>query len=587
MNLALLLQQRACTDPDSLAQLQGTRAVASHAQWADRAAHLATCFRTAGLVPGDRNALFMRNHVRYLDILMGAWWAGLAVVPINAKLHPREAQWIIEDAQARWAFVTTDVMGHDDASIGPSQFTGVERQVDIEAADAEELWAAPAGARRSAPEPRSGGDLAWLFYTSGTTGRPKGVMITHRNLRTMGMGYFVDVDPVAPQDRIVYAAPMSHGNGLYAIPHLMAGAVHVVPESGGFDADELFDLGFALGPLSLFAAPTIVNRIVACAQARGLSQDDCARAFKTIVYGGAPMYAADIQRALEVMGPRFVQIYGQGETPMTGTVLSRHHLGDHAHPRHAQRIASIGVAQTPVQLRIADDEGVELRPGEVGEVLVQGDSVMAGYWRNPDATSATLRQGWLWTGDMGSLDEDGFLTLKDRSKDLIISGGSNIYPREVEEVLLQVPAVAEAAVVGEPHAEWGEAVVAFVVLHPAASEGGEPADSAQVEAALDACCLAQMARFKRPKRYVFVTELPKNAYGKVLKRELRDKLSGSAATAPVHTAVLCVEEPHPGAAAVPQRRRTLEDKIVRFLAAHAGKIYLLLALAVAFIALHG
>jgi long-chain acyl-CoA synthetase len=475
----------------------------------------------------------MRNHVRYLDVLLAAWWAGLVVVPINAKLHPLEAQWILDNAQARWAFVTNDVMGLGDDTTGPAVFSGIERQVDVDSPESEALWATPGSSNPSLgtcapqhapPHPRNGDDLAWLFYTSGTTGRPKGVMLTHRNLRTMGMGYFVDVDSVSPTDRIVYAAPMSHGNGLYAIPHLMAGAVHVVPPSGGFDANELFDLGFALGPLSLFAAPTIVNRIVACAQTRGLSADDCAQAFKTIVYGGAPMYAADIQHALKVMGPRFVQIYGQGETPMTGTVLSRHHLSDSAHPRHAQRVASIGVAQTPVHIRIAAEDGEELPAGEIGEVLVRGDSVMAGYWRNPEATAAAIRDGWLLTGDMGSADEDGFITLRDRSKDLIISGGSNIYPREVEEVLLQAPGVAEVAVVGEPHAEWGEAVVAFVVLRPDAKVCGQSADTNQLESALNAWCLSRIARFKRPKRYVFVGELPKNAYGKVLKRSLRDTL---------------------------------------------------------------
>jgi long-chain acyl-CoA synthetase len=336
----------------------------------------------------------------------------------------------------------------------------------------------------------------------------------------MSMGYYVDVDAVSRHDRIVYAAPMSHGNGLYAMPHLMAGAMHVVPPSGGFDADELFDLGFATGPLSLFAAPTIVNRIVACAERRGLSPDDCERAFKTIVYGGAPMYAADIERALNVMGPRFVQIYGQGETPMTGTVLARHHLTDRTHPRHRARLASIGVAQSSVQVRIADIDGLEVSAGQTGEVLVRGDSVMAGYWRNPEATAATIRDGWLWTGDMGSQDEDGFITLKDRSKDLIISGGSNIYPREVEEVLLQHPGVAEVAVVGEPHPEWGEAVVAFVV-----SKGADRALASE----LDEWCLTRIARFKRPKRYVFLEALPKNAYGKVLKRVLRDLAQGRSA----------------------------------------------------------
>ena len=514
MSLAHLLLRRALQLPERTAVFHGTQPHASHAMWAARSAGVAQRMREAGLQPGDRIVLFMYNHPRYLELLWGAWWAGLAVVPVNAKLHPREVEWIVDDAQARWAFVTGDV--------APQPLAGLARQVDIESAEADALLAPVPDARAVPISERAPDDLAWLFYTSGTTGRPKGVMITQRNLMTMGLSYFVDVDAVSPGDAIVYAAPMSHGAGLYAIPHLMAGARHVVPSSGGVDPAELFALGARLGALSTFAAPTIVKRLVDHAEQAGLGPQDAARSFKTIVYGGAPMYAADIQRALRVMGPRFVQIYGQGETPMVATALSRAHLADASHPRHAARIASVGVAQTPVRIRIADGQGRDLPTGEIGEVLVKGDSVMAGYWRNPSASAAALRNGWLWTGDVGTLDADGFLTLKDRSKDLIISGGSNIYPREVEEVLLTLPGVAEAAVIGAPDAEWGEVVVAFVVAHAGAAITPE---------ALDAHCLAQMARFKRPKRYEFVAELPKNNYGKVLKTALRERLTPPRPTA--------------------------------------------------------
>jgi long-chain acyl-CoA synthetase len=510
MSLAHLLLRQANQSPERPAVFHGTELHATHASWAARSAGLAQCLRDAGLQPGDRIVLFMRNHPRYLELLWGAWWAGLVVVPVNAKLHPREVEWIVDNAQARWAFVTADV--------APQPLAGLVRQVDIESAEADALLAPVPDARAVAITERTADDLAWLFYTSGTTGRPKGVMITQRNLMTMGLTYFVDVDAVSAGDAIVYAAPMSHGAGLYAIPHLMAGARHVVPASGGVDPAELFALGAQLGPLSTFAAPTIVKRLVDHAEQAGLGPDDAARSFKTIVYGGAPMYAADIQRALRVMGPRFVQIYGQGETPMVGTALSRAHLVDTTHPRHPERIASVGVAQTPVRIRIADAQGREVPTGEVGEVLVRGDSVMAGYWRNPEATAAAVRDGWLFTGDVGCLDADGFLTLKDRSKDLIISGGSNIYPREVEEVLLTLPGVAEAAVVGAPDPEWGELVVAFVVAQVGAAITPE---------SLDAHCLAQLARFKRPKRYLIVAELPKNNYGKVLKTALRERLTGA------------------------------------------------------------
>jgi long-chain acyl-CoA synthetase len=288
----------------------------------------------------------------------------------------------------------------------------------------------------------------------------------------------------------------------------MAGARHVVPASGAFDPAEIFELSRTVGRLSMFAAPTIVKRLVDHAEQ---TQAGCS-GFKTIVYGGAPMYAADIQRAIRVMGHRFVQIYGQGESPMVITALGRAQIADTAHPRHAERLASVGIAQTPVELRVGDADGAPLPLGGIGEVLVRGDTVMAGYWRDPQASAAALRDGWLFTGDMGALDEDGFLTLKDRSKDVLISGGSNIYPREVEEVLLLSPDVAEASVVGAPDPEWGEVVAAFVVARPGCSID---------TAALDALCLQHIARFKRPKRYEIVAALPKNNYGKVLKTELR------------------------------------------------------------------
>ncbi len=507
MQLVHLLLRQARLHPDRTAVFEGSRPHATHGQWAARCGGLAQRLLAAGLVPGDRVLLCARNHPRYLELLWGAWWAGLVVVPVNAKLHPREVEWIIDNAQARWAFVTADVV--------PGPLAGLQRQVDMDAPEADALLAPVADFNTVALAERAPNDMAWLFYTSGTTGRPKGVMITVQNLMTMGQAYFVDVDAVAPEDTMAYAAPMSHGCGLYAIPHLMAGARHVVPASGGVDPAELFALGQTLGPLTTFAAPTIVKRLVDHAVAQGLTKQQAAASFKTIVYGGAPMYRADIERALAVMGPRFVQIYGQGETPMVATALSRARIADTGHPRQAERLASVGVAQTPVQVRVANAQGQPLPTGEVGEVLVRGPSVMAGYWRNAEATAAALRDGWLFTGDVGCLDDEGFLTLKDRSKDLIISGGSNIYPREVEEVLLTAAGVAEAAVVGAPDAEWGEVVVAFVV-----AQLGVALDPA----ALDAHCLANIARFKRPKRYVMVDDLPKNNYGKVLKTVLRERL---------------------------------------------------------------
>jgi long-chain acyl-CoA synthetase len=318
----------------------------------------------------------------------------------------------------------------------------------------------------------------------------------------------MDVDPVAAGDAAVYAAPLSHGAGLYSFPYVLRGCRHVIPESGGFEPDELIDLSRRVGRLAMFAAPTMVRRLVD--RVKRLAADPSG--FQTIIYGGGPMYGDDIQAALDVMGPRFVQIYGQGESPMT-TALSREVLADRTDPdwaaacRLGRRGPDLGGGAHRRR------QGQSLASDEVGEVVVRGDTVMSGYWRNPEATAATLRDGWLWTGDMGCMDSHGFVTLKDRSKDLIISGGSNIYPREVEEALIAHPAVCEVSVIGRRDADWGEVVVAFVVLE----EGVEGVGSDE----LDRHCLTRIARFKRPKEYRFVDALPKNNYGKVLKTRLR------------------------------------------------------------------
>jgi long-chain acyl-CoA synthetase len=226
------------------------------------------------------------------------------------------------------------------------------------------------------------------------------------------------------------------------------------------------------------------------------------------------MYLADLEEALGVLGPRLAQIYGQGETPMTITALSKADHADRDHPRWQERMQSVGVPRTDVDVRVVDEEDRELPADEPGEIVVRGDVVMAGYWDDPDASAQTLRGGWLRTGDVGSFDADGYLTLRDRSKDLIISGGMNIYPREVEEALLTHPGVRAAAVVGRPDPEWGESVVAFVVADGAAPPVTD----------LDRTCLDRIARYKRPKEYRFVDALPTNNYGKVVKRELRQRL---------------------------------------------------------------
>jgi long-chain acyl-CoA synthetase len=477
------------------AAASGARVVMTYGDLASRAAKLASALRDKlALKPGDRVAIVAKNSPDYLALLYGIWHAGLAAVPANAKLHGAELGYILEHSGARVCFASKGI----DADIAAHAPQTLERLIVIGSAEYDALFTADAIDVVS----RDGNDLAWLFYTSGTTGKPKGAMLTHRNVAVASYAYGAEVDPVTPGDAILHAAPMSHGSGLYIMQHVARLGVQVVPESGAFEPDEIFALFDRWPNMSMFAAPTMIKRLVD-------SDASCnAGNIRTLIWGGAPMYVEDCLKALDRFGPRLAQIYGQGESPMTITTLSKQDIADRDHPRWRERLGSAGKPYACVDVIVADNDGRPLPAGETGEILVGGDVVMAGYWRNEEATSASLRGGYLRTGDVGAFDAEGYLTLKDRSKDLIISGGSNIYPREVEEVLLTHPAVREVSVIGRADAEWGEAVVAYVV-------GDAP------KAELDALCLNNIARFKRPKDYVFVDALPKNNYGKILKTELR------------------------------------------------------------------
>jgi long-chain acyl-CoA synthetase len=507
MNVAEWLAATARVRPHAPALLTGFDLDADYQTFARRSAAIGMALSGEyGMAPGDRVALFATNCTQYLECLYGIWWMGAVAIPINAKLHGREAAWICSDAGAKLALVSDDTVealmeAKGDLPEGMKTLS-VESQTYRALREGE-------GARK--PVEREVDDLAWLFYTSGTTGRPKGVMLSHGNLVAMTMCYLADVDQATPNDASLYAAPISHGAGLYHFPHVRVGGRHVIPESRGFDPDEVLNLGRQLDNVVMFAAPTMVRRLVDAARRRGVHGEG----IRTIIYGGGPMYLADIRDAIATMGQRFVQIYGQGESPMTITALSRDWHQRTDHPRYLERLASVGTAQSVMSVRITGKDGKPLPPGETGEVEAKGTAVMLGYWNNPKANAETLKDGWLRTGDVGRLDEDGFLTLSDRSKDVIISGGTNIYPREVEEALLTHPDVREVSAIGVPDPDWGEIVVACVVL-----EEGAAADDAK----LDAHCLASIARFKRPRRYVYLDALPKNNYGKVLKTSLRQMI---------------------------------------------------------------
>ena len=379
MNLALWLARVAQVSPENPALFLGDRQVADYAAFNKRAGQVAAWLSGQGIAPGDRVAIFMKNVPDFLVALFGIWSAGAVAVPINSKLHGREAAWIIENAGADRCFVTPDLAeALKDAGVSVPL-------LDVTStiyAETENL------APLDVPVSRASDDLAWLFYTSGTTGRPKGVMITHGMLMTMTMCYLADVDTVKPDHATLYAAPMSHAAGIYSLMFVLMGARHICPVSGAFEPAEIFELARRFDNVQMFAAPTMVKRLTSFAKSNGAT----AEGLRSIVYAGGPMYEADIIEAVDYFGPIFLQVYGQGESPMCITALSRADIEDRSHPRWRERLNSVGRAQSLVEVRIGDADGAAMPPDEVGEIMVRGDAVMPGYWQNPDSNKPMIKE---------------------------------------------------------------------------------------------------------------------------------------------------------------------------------------------------
>ncbi|MDX6467834.1 MAG: long-chain acyl-CoA synthetase [Gaiellaceae bacterium] len=484
---------------DGRAIVVGDRTVHTWRTFAEAVARRSAALRAScGAAPGDSVMLFAPNCPEYLEILFSIWHAGAVAVPVDGRLHPREAAELMARSGARICFAAPEL------SEGlSSQLPEGSRIVVIGGPDDRAL----ARAEPAEPVARSLADDAWIFFTSGTTGRAKGARISHGNLLAMTAAYYADVDSVGPLDSFVHVASLSHASGLFSLPFVARGAAQVLPESLRFDVGELLSLVAAGERTTFFVPPTLLRRL--CADHRSSTP---VRRIGRVLVGAAPVAPDDLRRGIATFGPCLWNGYGQGETPCTITALAAEGIAAAIDEGDDRRLASVGVARFATRVRIVDAADGAVPPGEVGEVVVAGPTVMAGYLDQPEETMQVLRGGWLHTGDLGRFDERGHLTLVDRVKDVVITGGSNVYPSEVEHVLLADPAVAEAAVVGVPDAEWGERLVAFVV-----AGGGAEVDPA----ALEARCLEEMARYKRPREYRVVAELPRNNAGKVLKSELR------------------------------------------------------------------
>jgi acyl-CoA synthetase (AMP-forming)/AMP-acid ligase II len=509
-NLARLLTWTARRLPQAPA-LRWRERVWSWAELDERVDRLAAALRAQGVAPGDRVLVHSRNSNVMFEAVWACWKAGAVFVPTNVRLTPAEAAYLGAASGAVAMLRDHGFTAHADAVRDASPACRLVLAVGDARVDEQDLEALIAATPRPLPDHEAdvaADHPAWFFFTSGTTGRPKAAVLTHGQMGFVVNNHLADLMPgLTEQDVSLVVAPLSHGAGIHALAQVARGACSVLLPGERMDAGEAWRLIAEHGVTNMFTVPTILNMLAA-------HPDAAPHALRHVIYAGAPMYRADQKRALERLGPCLVQYFGMGEVTGNITVLrpDQHSLDD-ADPR----AGSCGVARTGMDLAILDPEGQRLPPGETGEICVRGPAVFAGYHENPGANAAAFRDGWFHTGDLGHLDAQGFLFITGRASDMFISGGSNIYPREVEEALLTHPQVLECAVVGVPDAKWGEVGVACVV----------PRGAAPDPAALLAHLAPLLARYKHPHRFVFWEELPKSAYGKVPKSLLRGKLDAS------------------------------------------------------------
>jgi acyl-CoA synthetase (AMP-forming)/AMP-acid ligase II len=507
VHLAHFLLRSAVRHPDRPLWITPDRTI-SYREGASRVSRLARSLLDR-VEPGDRVAYLMPNRFEGMETFQACASVGLAAVPMNARLHPDEHAFMLQDSGAR-ALVYDETFGEHVGKVR-EQLETVEHWICVGAGAGgdtpyESLFDRPDD---SPVDPVIDlDDTAWLFYTSGTTGKPKGAMETHRNLITMTQQFLLGVVPDArPTDVFLHAAPITHGTNSCGFPHLAVGAAHAFLER--FDPAGFFRAVQRLRVTTTFLVPTMINMLLPDPDR---SEHDLS-SLRTVIYGGGPMYFEQLKASMGAFGKIFVQVFGQGEAPMTITALPKEeHMLDGGD--RERRLGSAGRELPAVRVGIVDEQDRPEPPGRMGEIAVRGDLVMRGYWNRPEANAETLKGGWLHTGDVGYLDEEGYLFITDRKKDLIISGGANIYPREVEEVILQHPAVYEVAVIGVPDETWGETVMALVALR----EGSPATEDEIVEH-----CRQHLASYKKPREVRFVPSLPKSGYGKILKRELREE----------------------------------------------------------------
>lgn len=473
-----------------------------------RSNRLANALLGLGLTKGDRVAIQAWNCPEIIELECALYKAGLVKVALNARLSPQEMVDSVNNAQASVFIV--DPAHLEEAESRRNAFETVRHHVVTGSRDAGE-WRSyerllEAAADRNPDVPMQPQDLAVLHFTSGSTGKLKAAMQTVGNrlasLRKVVMGRM----RANPGEVLALAGPITHASGMFMQPFLFQGGTILLHDR--FEPEAFLASAARHRAAFSFMVPTMVNMLIAHPN---LHRHDLS-ALRQISYGGAPMAPARIREAWEALGPKLSQGYGAGET--TGGLVLLSAL-DHADAMagHPERLLSCGRPFGESEVRLVDENGQEVAPGEIGEITVSGPDVFAGYWQAPELSAQALRDGWLHTGDLARTDDEGFMYIVDRKKDMIISGGFNIYPTEVEQALYQHPAVYEACVFGVPDKLWGESVKAMIVLKP--GETATPAD-------LIEHCRKQLADFKKPRSVELLAELPKNANGKVARKQMRD-----------------------------------------------------------------
>jgi fatty-acyl-CoA synthase len=510
MNLAHLLVRNARRHGDDAGFIWGDRSW-TWREIDDRVSALASALAARGVIKGDRILVHSKNCDEMFWSMFAAFRLGAVWVPTNFRLMPDEVAWLANASGARALLCHGDFPDHAAAAVSPSlEFIWRIGEGPFGERSVSQAIAAHAGARvaNAAVEYN---DPCWFFFTSGTTGRSKAAVLTHGQMAFVVTNHLSDLMPdTTEKDASLVVAPLSHGAGIHQLVQAARGVPSILLPSERFDIDEAFRLIERHRISNIFTVPTILKLMVEHPAADRYDHSS----LRYIIYAGAPMYREDQKAALKKLGQVLVQYFGLGEVTGNITVLPPH-LHDPEDGPHA-RIGTCGFERTGMQVSIQGDDGRELKAFETGEICVIGPAVFAGYYDNPEANAKAFRDGWFRTGDLGHMDDEGFLYITGRASDMYISGGSNIYPREVEEKILTHPAIGEVAVLGVPDPVWGEVGVAVCV----ARQG----ESAVTEAEMAAFLAPKVPRYKMPKRFFFWEALPKSGYGKVPKRLVRDEL---------------------------------------------------------------